>query len=316
MEDNKICADNATAVPAFLEAVNAEEIASTFNYALLSAELGDYLRRKEEQLKNEYMAFTANCGAIFTEAQEKLSREKGGDGLFLKWIGSMGFKKDTVYRIVSVHKFRVSQIAKLGGTAELFDSLPKMLQYDISAPSAPPELVEQVMNGDITTHSEYIKLKKLLKEQQERADNAEKRLDANNGAIEKLSEINSELEKENKALKNRPVEVAVQTDEKALAEKNKEILSLQSKISEQEETIKDMEESFNDYVAITDKKAADLKAQISALESASDSGSGKGFFIAVTTQEYAGLLSAVGESCGKTSRAYAILSKARMLTLK
>ncbi len=45
---------------------------------------------------------------------------------------------------------------------EAFEALPKMLKLDISKPSAPPELVNKVMNGDITTHKEYIALKKEL----------------------------------------------------------------------------------------------------------------------------------------------------------
>lgn len=43
---------------------------------------------------------------------------------------------------IHVHKFRSSQIETSKGQA-LFDALPKTLQADISAPSAPAELVEQ-----------------------------------------------------------------------------------------------------------------------------------------------------------------------------
>lgn len=192
---------------------NAEEIASTFNYAVLSAEMGDYLKHKEQQLKNEYMNFTANCGAIFAEVQEKLAKD--GHGTFRKWIESMGFKKDTVYRMIDVHKFRLSLIATdENKTQEIFDSLPKYLQYDISAKSAPPELVEQVLSGDITTHTEYIKLKKDLDEANKRAENAESQARTyqhNYFQMEKnFSEAcseNTNLEKRIKELKNKPIEV-------------------------------------------------------------------------------------------------------------
>jgi len=135
----------------------AKAIASSFNYAVLSAELGDYLKHKEQQLKNEYMNFTANCGAIFAEAQERLAGDNQYNGVFEKWIESMGFARTSVYRMIDVYKFCSSQI----GTSkkEIFDALPKMLKYDISAPSAPPQLVEQVMNGDITTHKKFAKRK-------------------------------------------------------------------------------------------------------------------------------------------------------------
>ncbi|MCM1579164.1 MAG: hypothetical protein NC078_10240 [Ruminococcus sp.] len=226
---------------------NAEEIASSFNYAVLSAEMGDYLKRKEQQLKNEYMNFTANCGAIFAEAQERLAAAgRYNNGVFVKWIESMGFKKDTVYRMINVHKFYLSLIAK--DEQEIFDALPKYLQYDISAKSAPPELVEQVMNGDITTHAEYVKLKKELEKEREKAEHAEDRLRAKSETISELSEENQRLEREIKELESRPVDVAVQQDDEALEELNEEIEKLREKNIRLERELNDkiMDECFAD----------------------------------------------------------------------
>lgn len=200
---------------------DAEEIAESFNYTLLSAELGDYLRHKEEQLKNEYMSFTANCGRIFAEAQERLAKHGFGEnnGVFEKWITSMGFSKKTVYRMMDIFKFRSCQIDTNEGKA-FFDTLPKTLQYDISAKSAPPELVEQVMNGDITTHKEYIELKKQLEEAESRAEAAERNVDKLRENNQKMRTENiaalvraDKAEKQLKELESRPVEVAVDVDE-------------------------------------------------------------------------------------------------------
>ncbi len=219
--------------PAELPTVQPEraaEIAEKFNYAVLTAELGDYLRHKEEQLRNEYMNFTANCGRIFAEAQEKLAGDNQYNGLFEKWFTAMGFAKKTVYRMISVYNFRSCQIDTSKGQ-EFFDALPKTLQADISAPSAPPELVEQVMNGDITTHKEYIELKKQLDEAQEkaafwnkantatneenqklraervnamnRADNAERELSEAQAEIEKLNREADEADREYDAMADR-----------------------------------------------------------------------------------------------------------------
>lgn len=181
-----------------------EEVAATFNYAVLSAELGEYLRHKEEQLKNEYMNFTANCGRIFAEAQERLAKHGFGEnnGVFEKWIASMGFKKSTVYEMIKIHQFRSSEI-RTNEQAQLFDGLSKSLQYEIAKSSAPPELVEQVMNGDITTHKEYIALKKELEAAEEHNSvlTAEKEQfqKASKANFEKLSEErerNAELKKQ------------------------------------------------------------------------------------------------------------------------
>lgn len=210
----------------------AEEVAERFNYAVLTAELGDYLRHKEEQLRNEYMNFTANCGRIFAEAQEKLAKHGFGEnnGVFEKWITAMGFNKQTVYNMISVHNYRSSKIFT-NEQAQLFDSLSKSLQYEVAKPSAPPELVEQVMNGDITTHKEYIKLKKELEEAQEkaafwnkantatneenqklraervnamnRADNAERELSEAQAEIEKLNREADEADREYDAIADR-----------------------------------------------------------------------------------------------------------------
>ena len=227
--------------PAELPTVQPEraaEIAEKFNYAVLTAELGDYLRHKEEQLRNEYMNFTANCGRIFAEAQEKLAKNGFGEdnGMFRKWISSMGFAKSTVYRMIDIYKFRLSQIGTDEGQA-FFDALPKTLQADISAPSAPPELVEQVMNGDITTHKEYIELKKQLEETKGKLEmskddvqKAEERAEYAENINSKLFIKNSELEQLVKELENRPVDVAIQTDDSLLKEKDQEISELKEQI--------------------------------------------------------------------------------------
>lgn len=218
---------------------SAEEIAETFNYAVLSAEMGDYLRRKEEQLKNEYMSFTANCGRIFAEAQEKLAKHGFGEnnGVFEKWIASMGFKKSTVYEMIKIHQFRSSEI-RTNEQAQLFDSLSKSLQYEVAKPSAPPELVEQVMSGDITTHKEYIELKKQLEEAEEHnavlSVEKEQFHRASKANLEKLNEErerNADLEKQVRELESRPRDVAVQSDPKdaeRIAALEKEIEELRS----------------------------------------------------------------------------------------
>ena len=216
-------------------------VPETFNYAVLSAELGDYLKRKEQQLKNEYMNFTANCGAIFAEAQERLAGKNQHDGLFEKWIESMGFKKDTVYRMINIHKFCSSQIAT-SKDQELFDSLSKSLQYEIAKPSAPAELVDKVMSGDITTHKEYIALKKELDNARLLADsfkrNFEMTQQSSSENFRKLNEErekNSQLEKQIKELESRPTDIAViEPDPASIEKKAQEIAAGRTKALREE----------------------------------------------------------------------------------
>lgn len=297
----------------------AADIADTFNYAVLSAELGDYLRHKEEQLKNEYMNFTANCGRIFAEAQEKLAKHGFGEnnGIFEKWITAMGFTKPTVYRMISIYNFRSSQIETNEGQA-VFDALPKTLQADISAPSAPPKLVEQVMNGDITTHKEYIELKKQLEAQMQRyskaldenhslhnenqslrrdranamnrADEAEKR----NAELEIYDDAlvlkNQELEQHVKDLESQPRDVAVQTDPEAERKFSETLRKLNLDFENfRDEADRDLADMRNQRNAALDRaEAAEAKLNAPKAES-----SIKPFLIKMTMDDFSALIKAV-----------------------
>ena len=46
---------------------------------------------------------------------------------------------------------------------EIFLQQPKSMQYEMSKPSANPEVNQAVFNGDITTHKEYKELEHQLK---------------------------------------------------------------------------------------------------------------------------------------------------------
>ena len=272
----------------------AEQISETFNYAVLSAELGDYLKRKEEQLKNEYMNFTANCGRIFAEAQEKLANNK--NGLFEKWIESMGFKRSTVYDMISIHKFISSEIRTIS-EQEAFEALPKMLKLDISKPSAPPELVNKVMNGDITTHKEYIALKKELEaaEEQNAVLSAEKEQfhRASKANLEKLNEErerNSELEQQIRELESRPVDVMVQTDADAERKFNETIRKINLDFEKfRDEADKDLADMRNQRNAALDRAEA-AEAKLNAPKAESNV---KSFVIRMTMDDYDAIIKAL-----------------------
>lgn len=270
--------DKPSEPPAPVRNERIEEISGTFNYAVLSVELGEYLKHKEEQLKNEYMNFTANCGRIFAEAQEKLAKHGFGEnnGVFEKWITSMGFKRDTVYRMINVFNFRSSQIAT-NEQAQLFDGLSKSLQYEIAKPSAPPELVEQVMSGDITTHKEYIALKKELEEANKKIELAEfhskqqsesfKRVaDASKTNYEKYQEErhkNDDLEKQLSEVKN---SLDISEDDVRKAEERAEyaenkVTEISVKKHELEQRIKELESRPVDVATPDDEEIERIAAE-------------------------------------------------------
>ena len=283
----------------------AADIADTFNYAVLSAELGDYLRHKEEQLKNEYMNFTANCGRIFAEAQEKLAKHGFGEnnGIFEKWITAMGFTKPTVYRMISIYNFRSSQIETNEGQA-VFDALPKTLQADIAAPSAPPKLVEQVMNGDITTHKEYIELKKQLEEankkielaklhEKQQSESFDRVANASKKNFEKYQEErrkNDELQKQVRDLESQPRDVAVQTDPEAERKFSETLRKLNLDFENfRDEADRDLADMRNQRNAALDRAEA-AEARLSAPKAES---SIKPFIIKMTMDDFSALIKAV-----------------------
>lgn len=294
---------------------NAGKISETFNYAVLSSELGDFLKRKEQQLKNEYMNFTANCGAIFAEVQEKLAKD--GHGTFIKWIEAMGFKKDTVYRMIDVNKFRLSLIAKdENGTQEIFDALPKYLQYDISKPSAPAELVEQVLNGDITTHKDYIKLKKELEEARSETETAKRDSEKNSEKlaaetakadelqrnIEELNEKNTRLALEIVKLEKRPVDVIVDS-----SEVNKRVAEAVSKInSETEQTLAAREQEFAETLHFKDERIWALEDKLKELGGSTDADK-KIFLLSMTDEDYRKMLAELGGSLRNILEAAAVV---------
>ncbi len=304
--------------PAELPTVQPEraaEVAEKFNYAALTAELGDYLRHKEEQLRNEYMNFTANCGRIFAEAQEKLSGSNQYNGLFEKWFTAMGFAKKTVYRMISVYNFRSCQIDTSEGQ-EFFDALPKTLQADISAPSAPPELVEQVMNGDITTHKEYIELKKQLEETKENlemskddAQKAEERAEYAENISSKLSVKNSELEQRVKELENRPVDVAVDVDEL-----NRRVSEAANKMnSEMEHTLAAERRDFADTLNAKDDRIWELEDEVKKLKSSSVSApTAKILAFQMSMEQYKKLLEIVSGS--DNSELYKVIQSVKIFS--
>ena len=283
---------------------NASKISETFNYAVLSSELGDFLKRKEQQLKNEYMNFTANCGAIFAEVQEKLAKD--GHGTFIKWIEAMGFKTPTVYRMIDVYKFRLSLIEKDGnGTQEIFDNLPKYLQYDISAKSAPAELVEQVLNGDITTHKDYIALKKQLEEANKRVENEEKARAAISQNLSNMEEgyvefknkysdeyyKNQDLEKRIKEFESRPIDVYVDSNEV-----NKRVAEAVSKInSETEQTLAAREQEFAETLHFKDERIWALEDKLKEL-GGSPGTDKKIYLLSMTDEDYRKMLAELNGS--------------------
>ena len=91
---------------------------------------------------------------------------------FRQWCLSIGVTKDTAYRLLQIsNMFDNSSLNQ----QKILKELSPSLLYAAAKPSAPEELVNQVKNGDITTHKQYQEMLEKYKAEKQRADAAEAR---------------------------------------------------------------------------------------------------------------------------------------------
>lgn len=253
----------------------AQNEPTAFDYSVLDTDTAASLRNCETVIRTETAGYFTLLGAKFKEAQDLLANHSSGT--FEQWYTAMGFKRQTVYNLIK--RFEFSSSPTIGERAEVFEALPLTLSYEISKPDAPAELVDKVLDGDITSNAEYQKLKKQLEEAEEkrefwikqnsetnkenqqlrtdrnialtRADNAERKLSEAKAKIKELEceadeadreyaamadredqheTLIADLKRQIKELESRPVEVAVEQDTAALAEKDKLISELKKEI--------------------------------------------------------------------------------------
>lgn len=244
--------ENANEMTATVQNENPK-VQAAFDYSELDGDTAKNLRDCETVIRQETAGYFTLLGAKFKEAQDLLANH--ANGTFEKWYTAMGFKRQTVYNLIQRYDFLGSPT--IGGREDTFEALPLTLSYEVSKPDAPAELVEKVLDGDITTNAEYIKLKAELdrtrdecrqidansaakdKEYEQELKEANRRAETEKKAREAISQNlnnmeegyreykdkyteeyykNADLEKRVKELESRPVDVAVQHDEKLLEE--------------------------------------------------------------------------------------------------
>jgi hypothetical protein len=175
-------------------------------YSSIDAETANYLKAKEYEIVQIGNSYLTDLGKIFKDAQDRLS--KHGYGTFGKWIEALGTNRMQVDRMINRYELIVTQCYNQSAV-ETIESLPKLLSYEISKPSAEPKLVEATLKGEIETNKEFQDLKKQL----ENKDAKEKDLILQINAISKqLNNHQSELTKTKEliTLKEKEIEKAKQ----------------------------------------------------------------------------------------------------------
>ena len=193
---------------------------SDFDYSLVKTETAQKLKALSNQLDGIYQNYSVVVGEVLYKAQQELASYD--DGTFQKWVSSKGISKSNAYNYIN--SYRLVQNLDNPKEKEIFLQQPKSIQYEMSKPSANPEVNQAVFNGDITTHKEYEELENKLK----------------------LSkQANRLLRDENEKIKSSKIEVketikeVVPEDYRATQDLNKQLLEKNKELSK---TVKAMEE--------------------------------------------------------------------------
>lgn len=132
-----------------------------FDYAGLDDQTVAVLHLAESEIREARQAYISRLSAAVAAAHEAVvaNCENGAGGRFIKpegtffaWCASVGLKKDAAYRLLQINT--LFNNATAAEQAVLENASPSLL-YAAAKPSAPPELVQAVKDGDITTHKQY-----------------------------------------------------------------------------------------------------------------------------------------------------------------
>ena len=292
------------------------ETAVVFDYSELDTDTAEQLGKISENVLNIKKKYIFDMAEQVKKAHDLLANCK--NGLFGAWCMSIGISRDTGNNLVNIAETFGNISAE---EQKNLSQLKPSLLYEAARSSAPVELVEAVKNGDITTHKEYIALKKQLEEannqlEQQKINN--QRLSDSNDRIYAASKRNFEdydkerlkalelqkrieeleceadeadreyaamadredqhetliadLKRQINELESRPVEVAVEQDTAALAEKDKQISELKEEIERlSDNSVKSfvIKLTIEEYVQLQDiVKSSDNHCIVNAVNSA------------------------------------------------
>jgi len=211
-------------------------IENKFNYNQLQPEIAEFLKDKETNMKEIVGSAYTRIGKELKEAQDKLSQN--GYGCFQEWYESLGFKKNKVYNLINRYELIVGNT----NNQNLIEDLPLSLTYEISKESADPELKQQVLDGNITSHKKFKELKKEKEELEEKKKQAEQRAESAGNMYEKIRREKEELEQKEPEVIEKVEEVEVIPE------------TVQQRIKELEERIGDLKKYKNDIKNYKQKK--------------------------------------------------------------
>ena len=108
--------------------LNRNEILSKYDFSfgeeIVTNETINFLKDQTIRIHNLSNNFYTDLGKVFKETQDQLL----SDGIFVKWIENIGFKKSSVYNYINRYKFIITLDEK---EKEKVESLPLKIAYEI-----------------------------------------------------------------------------------------------------------------------------------------------------------------------------------------
>lgn len=289
------------------------ETAVVFDYSELDTDTAEQLGKISESVIDIKKKYIFDMAEQVKKAHDLLANHYGGK--FGAWCESVGISRDTGDNMVRVAEIfgNISEEQQ----ANLSQLKPSLL-YEAARPSAPAELVEAVKSGDITTHKDYIALKKELEEANKKLEDAKFHSKQQTESFDRVSKQsgvnyqkyldemhkNQDLMKQIQELESRPVEVAVDVDE-LNRRVEKVSIELQNQTARQ---IAAEREDFARKLNSMEDENDELRAELEKAKSAKANDNVKTVLLRMTLDELAELAEVVPVGKFKT-----IIKKAQVL---
>ncbi len=151
-----------------------------FDYSQLDHDTADFVMEKTRTIMQIRTATILTTGRELLAVREKLAMRKSGT--WQQWCRSIGMSDDSATRYIRAFEY----ITDNCGDMAFAEKIQPSLLFEVSRPTAPPELQEQVLAGKVTSHKEYLALQEQLRlvqnaktEIAELLESAERRAKAN-----------------------------------------------------------------------------------------------------------------------------------------
>lgn len=251
-------------VPDLPPAAKMEQV-SGFDYGVLDEPTADTLHMCESRIARIKMQTVYDLGQHLKIANDALANH--GSGTFGAWCESIGFSRQSAQNYMQAYEFICQNFDK----PEQAVGIQSSLLFAASKPSAPAELAQAVVDGDITKHKDYIlameQLRKVekLAEERRHSINAMQEIANHRSSLEQhlrgqIDHANSEASKAYRQAEDaeRRVEQAKRNgDPEKLAELGDLIREKQELLQEKEDEIRDLNAQLNSRPI--EVKAAEVK---------------------------------------------------------